>query len=95
MEEPKFHVPGPTKWLSQDSNERYGYTKNMYSAVYGSFEFLVIPFRLANAPSTFQDLMNNLLREYLDEFLMVYIDDILILSRTEEDHFPHIELSSK
>jgi Reverse transcriptase (RNA-dependent DNA polymerase) len=59
---------------------------------YGSFEFLVMPFGLTNAPSTFQAVMNNVFREYLDDFIMVYIDDILIFSRTEEDHFRHVKL---
>jgi hypothetical protein len=44
---------------------------------YGSFEFLVMPFGLTNTPSTFQAVMNNVFREYLNEFFMVYIDDIL------------------
>ena len=58
---------------------------------YGSFEFLVMPFGLTNAPSTFQAVMNDVFREYLDDFVMVYIDDILIFSRTEEDHFRHVK----
>jgi hypothetical protein len=44
---------------------------------YGSFEFLVMPFGLTNASSTFQAVMNDVFREYLDEFVMVYIDDIV------------------
>ena len=59
---------------------------------YGSFEFLVMPFGLTNAPSTFQAVMNDVFREYLDEFVMVYIDDILIFSRTAEDHLRHVGL---
>jgi hypothetical protein len=53
--------------------------------------FLVEPFGLTNAPSTFQSVMNDVFREYLDEFVMVYIDDILIFSRTAEDHLRHVE----
>jgi hypothetical protein len=59
---------------------------------YGSFEFLVMPFGLANAPSTFQPVSNVVFREYLDDFVMAYIDDILIFSRTAEDHLRHVEL---
>ena len=59
---------------------------------YGSFEFLVMPFGLTNAPSTFQVVMNDVFREYLDELVMVYIDYILISSRTAEDHLRHVGL---
>jgi Reverse transcriptase (RNA-dependent DNA polymerase) len=59
---------------------------------YGSFAFLVMPFGLTNAPSTFQAVMNDVFREYLDEFVMVYIDDILIYSHTEDEHFRHVRL---
>jgi Reverse transcriptase (RNA-dependent DNA polymerase) len=62
---------------------------------YGSFEFLVMLFGLNNAPSTFQAIINNVFREYLDDFVMVHIDDILIFSRTEEDHFRHVKLILK
>jgi hypothetical protein len=59
---------------------------------YGSFEFLVMPFGLTNAPSTFQAVMNNVFREYLDDFVMFYTEDRLIFSRSEEDHFRHVKL---
>jgi Reverse transcriptase (RNA-dependent DNA polymerase) len=51
-----------------------------------------MPFGLTNAPSTFQAVMNDVSREYMDDFVMVYIDDILIFSRTAEDHLRHVEL---
>jgi Reverse transcriptase (RNA-dependent DNA polymerase) len=51
-----------------------------------------MPFGLTNAPSTFQAVMNDVFREYLYYFVMVYIDDILIFSRTAEDHLRHVEL---
>jgi hypothetical protein len=59
---------------------------------YGSLEFLVMPFGLTNALSTFQAVMNDVFREYLDEFVMVYLGDILIFSRTAEDHLKHVKL---
>jgi Reverse transcriptase (RNA-dependent DNA polymerase) len=59
---------------------------------YGSFEFLVMPFGLTNSPSTFQAVMDDVFREYLDDLAMVYIEDILIFSRTAEDHLRHVEL---
>jgi Reverse transcriptase (RNA-dependent DNA polymerase) len=59
---------------------------------YGSFEFLVLPFGLTNAPSTFQAVRNYVFRGYLDDFVMVYIDYILIFSRTAENHLKHVKL---
>jgi hypothetical protein len=59
---------------------------------HGSFEFMVMPSGLTNAHSTFQAVMNDVFREYLDEFDMVYIDDILIFSRTADDHCIHVKL---
>jgi hypothetical protein len=50
-----------------------------------------MPFRLTNAPATFQALINNVLREYLDIFVVAYLDDILIYSETEEEHVRHVK----
>jgi hypothetical protein len=58
---------------------------------YGSFKFLVMPFGLTNAPSFFQAVMNDVFREYLDDSFIFNIDDIIIFSRTEEDHFRHVK----
>jgi Reverse transcriptase (RNA-dependent DNA polymerase) len=59
---------------------------------YGSFEFLVMPFGLTNAPSTFQALMNEVFRDYVDKFILVYLDDVLIFSRSDEEHKQHVEM---
>ncbi|EXV01030.1 reverse transcriptase domain protein [Metarhizium robertsii] len=56
----------------------------------GLFEYLVMPMGLTNAPATFQRMINSVLREYLDNFVVVYLDDILIFSKTLEDHKEHV-----
>ncbi|QLI69282.1 Transposon Tf2-2 polyprotein [Metarhizium brunneum] len=57
---------------------------------FGLFEYLVMPIGLTNAPATFQRIINSVLQEYLDNFVVVYLDDILIFSKTLEDHKGHI-----
>ena len=51
---------------------------------------LVMPFGLTNAPATFQALINDILREYLDRFVVAYLDDILIYSKTRKEHVQHV-----
>ncbi|MCX6040304.1 MAG: RNase H-like domain-containing protein [Caldilinea sp.] len=65
--------------------------KTAFTTRYGSFEFLVMPFGLANAPSTFQRLMNVIFGAEMDDFVLVYIDDILVFSRTLEEHEEHLD----
>ena len=57
-------------------------TKTVCVTKYGSYEFLVMPFELANAPTTFCTLMNKVLQSFLDCFVVVYLDDIVIYSRS-------------
>ena len=53
---------------------------------YGHYQYKVMPFRLVNAPGTFQAIMNTILRNFLDQRVVVYLDDILIYSENEEEH---------
>ncbi|GJY40327.1 putative reverse transcriptase domain-containing protein [Tanacetum coccineum] len=59
---------------------------------YGHFEFTVIPFGLTNAPTVFMDLMNRVCKPYLDKFVIVFINDILIYSKMKEEHEVHLKL---
>ena len=58
---------------------------------YGAFEFLVMSFALTNAPATFCTLMNQVFHEYLDKFVVVYLDDIVVYSSTLEEHKDHLK----
>ncbi|XP_063782381.1 uncharacterized protein LOC134932160, partial [Pseudophryne corroboree] len=66
--------------------------KTAFNTHSGHYEYLVMPFGLCNAPAVFQDFMNDVLREYLDRFLVVYLDDILIFSHSLEEHQKHVRL---
>ena len=57
---------------------------------YGHYEFLIISFRLTNALAAFMDLINCVFRPYVDQFFVVFIDDILVYSKDREDHDTHL-----
>ncbi|MBW0486887.1 hypothetical protein O181_026602 [Austropuccinia psidii MF-1] len=57
---------------------------------YGSYDYLVMPFGLTNSPYSFQNLVNDIFVDFLDIFVFVYLDDIILFSSTEEEHFKHV-----
>ena len=96
----KARVAGATIFTKLDLKDRYHVLgiqeeeewKTAFQTLYGHLEYKVMPFGLVNAPATFQAKLNKILREFLDPGVVVYRDDILINSKTEEEH---IELARK
>ena len=64
--------------------------KTTFRTHYGHFEYKVMPFGLTNAPIVFQHMMNDIFREYLDHFVVIYLDDILVFSSNLEEHTQHV-----
>ncbi|WMV40873.1 hypothetical protein MTR67_034258 [Solanum verrucosum] len=85
--------------LRSDYNQlrvrEYDIPGTTFRACYGHYEFLVMSFGLTNVPAAFIDLMNRVYKPYLDMFIIVFIDDILIYSRNEEDHASHLRVVLK
>jgi hypothetical protein len=93
-------MKGASVFLKNDSKSEYhqlniwesDIPKTVFCTRYGLYEYTVMSFGLTNAPDYFMYLMNKVFMEYLDKFVVVFIDDILIFSKTEEEHEKHIRL---
>ncbi len=66
--------------------------KTTFRTNYGHYECIVFPFGLTNAPTTFMSLMNSLFQKYLGKFMFMFLDDILIYSKSKKEHMEHLEV---
>ena len=65
--------------------------KTAFKTKWGLYEFLVMPFSVTNAPAQFMNMMKDLLGEYLDKFVLVFLDDVLLYSANPQDHADHLK----
>jgi hypothetical protein len=67
-------------------------SKTTFRTRYGHYKFTVVSFGLSNAPVFFMCLMNGVFKDYLDKFVIVFLDDILVYSKSEEEHEQHLRM---
>ena len=67
--------------------------KTTFRIRYGHYEFVVMPFGLTNAPTAFMDMRNRIYRPYFDHFVVVFVDNILIYSKSREEHNHHLHMA--
>ena len=79
-------------WLSSVEIHATDIPKIAFTKRYGLYEYTVMSFGLTNAPAYFMYLMNKVFMEFLDKFVVVFIDDILVFSKIEEEHAEHLRL---
>ena len=91
---------GATMFLKIDLRSRYHEVrikdedifKTNFRTRYGHYKFVIMPFGITNAPAVFMCLMNNVMHKYLDKFVVMFINDILIYSKFEEEHKEHLKI---
>ena len=79
-------------WYYQLRVKDVDVSKTAFRTRYGHYEFLVMPFQLTNARAAFVDLMNRVFRPYVDQFVVVFIDDILVYSKDAQEHEQHLRI---
>ena len=79
-------------WYDQLKIKGIDVPKKTFTTHYKHYEFMVMPFGFTNAPAAFMDLMNRVFRQYLDRFVIVFIDDILVYSSSREKHVEHLRI---
>lgn len=93
MKDPKIFSKNELRSRYHQVHIKYEYIhKISFKIWYGNYEFIIVPFNLTNVPSTFMCLMNSFFNQYLDKFMFVFLDDILIYSNNEVEHKGHMRL---